>query len=105
MDGLLNRDGLFKDERSAFGLKIPATAGTADDDKRHGVVDRAVLQPVQESSRSRQVKIDNKSVNFRLGQLGLGALRFRLYIYSNVQTTENALEHADFLQVARDHHG
>src|SRR5216684_1972942 len=105
MDGLFDRDWFFKDERGALGLKALATTGATDNDERHRVPDGTVLQPAQETSRSCQVKIDDESVNFRLGQLDSGTFRFRLHIYPDVQTAENAFEHADFLQVPRYHHG
>ena len=103
VDRLLHRDRFFKNKRRAFGLKVLPAAGAADDDERYGISNGAVLQSFQETGGAAKIAVDDERIDLRLGQLGTGAFRLRLHIDSDVQTAENAFQHADFLKIARDH--
>ena len=97
--------GFSKTKDAPWDSRCLRPRRTADDDERYGVANGAVLQTFQETGSSAQIAVNDESVNLRLGQLGPGPVRFRFHVDSDVQTTEDAFENADFLKIAREHHG
>ncbi len=100
--GLLHRDRFFENEGGGRVLKFCASVRTADDDQRHGIQSSA--QAAQKTGAAFEVAVDDQSVDFCFRQLGARPRRFWFHIHADVQTAKNALEHADFSPIPRNHH-
>jgi hypothetical protein len=75
------------------------------DHQRHGAYARSsLLQLAKKLPGAVQIAIDDERIDFAVGELLQGALRFAFDGDIHVQTSENAFQNADFLPIARNHH-
>jgi hypothetical protein len=75
------------------------------DDERHGVqLTFALLQFVEKLGAAVEIAVDNEGVDFGTVEAGHGPLWFLFDGHIHVETAEDALQNADFLPIARNHH-
>src|SRR5439155_15638251 len=105
MDCLLDRNWFLKDERRSLGFESVSSLRTADNNQRCRIADRATEHVTQKPGGAIQVAIDDQGIDLRFREPRPSAIGLGYDIDSDMQATQNALEHADFWPIARNHHG
>src|SRR5207244_4580257 len=100
MDCLLDRNWFLKDERRSLGVESVSSLRTADNNQRCRIADRATEHVTQKPGGAIQVAIDDQGIDLRFREPRPSAIGLAYDIDSDMQATQNALEHADFWPIA-----